>query len=126
MVGVREVLESEEFNNFNFFFVMGFGKDVVGKIIIGDIGKMLYLLIVGFIGLGKSVCVNILISSILYKVNFDEVKLLLIDLKVVEFVNYNGILYLLILVVIDFKKVVNVLNWVVIEMNRRYKLFVDV
>ena len=125
MVGVREVLESEEFNNFNSPLAMGLGKDVAGKIIIGDIGKMPHLLIAGSTGSGKSVCVNTLISSILYKANPDEVKLLLIDPKVVELANYNGIPHLLIPVVTDPKKAANALNWAVTEMNRRYKLFAD-
>ena len=86
---------------------------------------MPHLLIAGSTGSGKSVCVNTLISSILYKANPDEVKLLLIDPKVVELANYNGIPHLLIPVVTDPKKAANALNWAVTEMNRRYKLFAD-
>nr|WP_312214570.1 DNA translocase FtsK [Clostridioides sp.] len=123
MVTAREILESDEFNNFNSPLAMGLGKDVAGNIIIGDIGKMPHLLIAGSTGSGKSVCVNTLISSILYKANPDEVKLLLIDPKVVELANYNGIPHLLIPVVTDPKKAANALNWAVVEMNRRYKLF---
>lgn len=125
MVSVREVLESEEFKSFNSPLAMGLGKDVSGKTIIGDISKMPHLLIAGSTGSGKSVCVNTLISSILYKASPDEVKLLLIDPKVVELANYNGIPHLLIPVVTDPKKAANALNWAVVEMNRRYKLFAD-
>jgi S-DNA-T family DNA segregation ATPase FtsK/SpoIIIE len=125
MVTAREILESDEFNNFNSPLAMGLGKDVAGNIIIGDIGKMPHLLIAGSTGSGKSVCVNTLISSILYKANPDEVKLLLIDPKVVELANYNGIPHLLIPVVTDPKKAANALNWAVVEMNRRYKLFAE-
>jgi len=125
MVTAREILESDEFNNFNSPLAMGLGEDVAGNIIIGDIGKMPHLLIAGSTGSGKSVCVNTLISSILYKANPDEVKLLLIDPKVVELANYNGIPHLLIPVVTDPKKAANALNWAVVEMNRRYKLFAE-
>lgn len=125
MVTAREIIESEEFKKFDSPLAMGLGKDVAGNIIIGDIGKMPHLLIAGSTGSGKSVCVNTLISSILYKANPDEVKLLLIDPKVVELANYNGIPHLLIPVVTDPKKAANALNWAVVEMNRRYKLFAE-
>lgn len=123
MVSVREVLESDEFKNFESPLAMALGKDISGKTVIADIGKMPHLLIAGSTGSGKSVCVNTLISSILYKAKPDEVKLLLIDPKVVELANYNGIPHLLIPVVTDPKKAANALNWAVNEMNRRYKLF---
>ncbi|CEI73533.1 MULTISPECIES: DNA translocase FtsK [Romboutsia] len=123
MVGIREVLESEEFRNFESPLAMALGKDIAGKTVIADIGKMPHMLIAGSTGSGKSVCVNTLISSILYKAKPDEVKLLLIDPKVVELANYNGIPHLLIPVVTDPKKAANALNWAVTEMNRRYKLF---
>ncbi|EQK47350.1 MULTISPECIES: DNA translocase FtsK [Paraclostridium] len=125
MVTLREVIESEEFNNFKSPLAMGLGKDIAGKPIIADIGKMPHLLIAGSTGSGKSVCVNTLINSILYKANPDEVKFLLIDPKVVELANYNGIPHLLIPVVTDPKKAANALNWAVTEMNRRYKLFAE-
>ncbi|MDR0879354.1 MAG: DNA translocase FtsK [Clostridioides sp.] len=125
MVTAREILESDEFKNFKSPLAMGLGKDVSGNIIIGDIGTMPHLLIAGSTGSGKSVCVNTLISSILYKANPDEVKLVLIDPKVVELANYNGIPHLLIPVVTDPKKAANALNWAVMEMNRRYKLFAE-
>ena len=104
MVGLREVFESEEFKKFDSPLAMALGKDISGKPVIGDIGKMPHLLIAGSTGSGKSVCVNTLISSILYKARPDEVKLLLIDPKVVELANYNGIPHLLIPVVTDPKK----------------------
>ncbi|MGL4913290.1 MAG: DNA translocase FtsK [Romboutsia sp.] len=125
MVSVREVLESEEFKRFDSPLAMALGKDISGKVVIGDIGKMPHMLIAGSTGSGKSVCVNTLISSILYKAKPDEVKLLLIDPKVVELASYNGIPHLLIPVVTDPKKAASALNWAVVEMNRRYKLFAD-
>lgn len=125
MVGLREVFESEEFKKFNSPLAMALGKDISGKPVIGDIGKMPHLLIAGSTGSGKSVCVNTLISSILYKARPDEVKLLLIDPKVVELANYNGIPHLLIPVVTDPKKAANALNWAVVEMNKRYKMFAE-
>ena len=125
MVGVREVLESNEFKNFNSPLAMALGKDISGNPIIGDIAKMPHLLIAGSTGSGKSVCVNTLISSIIYKSKPDEVKLLLIDPKVVELASYNGIPHLLIPVVTDPKKAANALNWAVVEMNKRYKLFAE-
>ena len=125
VVGLREVLESEEFKKFDSTLAMALGKDISGKPIIGDIGKMPHLLIAGSTGSGKSVCVNTLINSILYKATPDEVKLLLIDPKVVELANYNGIPHLLIPVVTDPKKAANALNWAVVEMNKRYKMFAE-
>lgn len=125
MVCIREVLESDEFNEFESPLAMALGKDIGGKPIIADIGKMPHLLIAGSTGSGKSVCVNTLINSILYKSTPEEVKFLLIDPKVVELANYNGIPHLLIPVVTDPKKAANALNWAVVEMNRRYKLFAE-
>lgn len=125
MVGVKEIIDSDEFRDHKSSIAMGLGKDVSGKIIVGDIASMPHMLIAGSTGSGKSVCVNTLISSILYKSKPDEVKLLLIDPKVVELANYNGIPHLLIPVVTDPKKAANALNWAVTEMNRRYKLFAD-
>ena len=125
MVSVREIIDSDEFKNFKSPLVMGLGKDVAGRIIVGDIGKMPHLLIAGSTGSGKSVCVNTLITSIMYKAKPDEVKLMLIDPKVVELANYNGIPHLLVPVVTDAKKAANALGWAVSEMNRRYKLFAE-
>lgn len=125
MVGIREIIESKEFNGYPSKLAMGLGKDVAGRIIIGDIAKMPHLLIAGSTGSGKSVCVNTLITSLVYKAKPDEVKLILIDPKVVELSNYNGIPHLLIPVVTDPKKAANALTWAVTEMNRRYKLFAE-
>ncbi len=125
MVSVREIIDSDEFKNFKSPLAMGLGKDVAGRIIIGDIGKMPHLLIAGSTGSGKSVCVNTLITSIMYKAKPDEVKLMLIDPKVVELASYNGIPHLLVPVVTDPKKAANALGWAVSEMNRRYKLFAE-
>lgn len=125
MVGIREIIESPEFKNFKSPLAMGLGKDVSGKIFVSDIAKMPHLLIAGSTGSGKSVCVNTLINSIIFKARPDEVKLLLIDPKVVELSNYNGIPHLLIPVVTDPSKAANALNWAVTEMNRRYKAFSD-
>lgn len=125
MVGIREIIESKEFKEFKSPLAMGLGKDVSGKIFVSDIAKMPHLLIAGSTGSGKSVCVNTLINSIIFKARPDEVKLLLIDPKVVELSNYNGIPHLLIPVVTDPSKAANALNWAVTEMNRRYKAFSD-
>jgi len=125
MVSIREIMESKEFSEYPSKLAMGLGKDVAGRIIIGDIAKMPHLLIAGSTGSGKSVCVNTLITSLVYKAKPDEVKLILIDPKVVELSNYNGIPHLLIPVVTDPKKAANALTWAVTEMNRRYKLFAE-
>lgn len=125
MVTLREVLESDEFKNFDSKLGVALGKDIAGKSIIADISKMPHLLIAGSTGSGKSVCINTLITSILYKAKPDEVKLLLIDPKVVELSNYNGIPHLLIPVVTDPKKAAGALNWAVTEMDKRYNLFKD-
>lgn len=123
MVTLREVFESNEFKNFNSKLPMALGKDLTGNPIIADISKMPHLLVAGSTGSGKSVCVNSLITSILYKAKPNEVKLLLIDPKVVELSNYNGIPHLLVPVVTDPKKAAGALNWAVNEMDKRYNLF---
>ncbi|MFI3211196.1 MAG: DNA translocase FtsK, partial [Peptostreptococcaceae bacterium] len=123
IVTLREVLESNEFKEFDSKVGVALGKDISGNPVIFDISKMPHLLIAGSTGSGKSVCINTLIASILYKAKPDEVKLLLIDPKVVELANYNGIPHLLIPVVTDPKKASGALNWAVNEMNRRYQLF---
>ncbi len=125
MVLVRDVIESTEFMQQPSKLSFAVGKDVSGEIIIADIGKMPHLLIAGATGSGKSVCINSLIVSILYKAAPDEVKLLMIDPKVVELGVYNGIPHLLIPVVTEPKKAAGALNWAVQEMVNRYKLFAD-
>ena len=125
MVGFREVLESDEFKNFKSSVPMALGKDIAGNVVVADISKMPHLLIAGSTGSGKSVCINTLINSIIYKSKPDEVKLILIDPKVVELASYNGIPHLLIPVVTEPKKAANALNWAVNEMNKRYKMFAE-
>ncbi len=124
-VTLREVIDSKEFKNFNSKLAVALGKDISGKPIIIDIAKMPHLLIAGATGAGKSVCINTLITSILYKANPNEVKLVMIDPKVVELGVYNGTPHLLIPVVTDPKKAAGALNWAVTEMTERYKLFAD-
>lgn len=125
MVRLREVLESPEFVQHPSKLAFAVGKDISGEPVVVDIAKMPHLLIAGATGSGKSVCLNSLIVSILYKASPEEVKLLLIDPKVVELSVYNGIPHLLIPVVTDPKKAAGALNWAVQEMVSRYKLFAD-
>lgn len=125
MVYLREVLDDENFKNFKSKLAFGIGKDISGKIVVSDLATMPHLLIAGATGSGKSVCVNTLITSIVYKSSPEEVKLLMIDPKVVELSVYNGIPHLLIPVVTDPKKASAALNWAVREMEKRYKLFSD-
>ncbi|MHB1391854.1 MAG: FtsK/SpoIIIE family DNA translocase [Clostridia bacterium] len=120
---LREVLESEEFKNQKSKISFSIGKDVAGANIVADLSKMPHLLIAGSTGSGKSVCINTLIASILYKATPDEVKLLLIDPKVVELSIYKCIPHLLVPVVTDPKKAAGALNWAVMEMTERYKKF---
>ena len=122
-VGLKEILLSDEFKETNTNIPFALGKDIAGKPIITNIEKMPHLLIAGATGSGKSVCINTIIMSILYRSSPDEVKLLMIDPKVVELSIYNGIPHLLIPVVTDAKKARNALNWAVEEMTKRYKLF---
>ena len=124
-VFLREVLESQEFLNTNKKLAFALGKDIGGQCVVGDLSKMPHTLIAGATGSGKSVCINTLIISLLYKYSPDEVKLLMVDPKVVELSVYNGIPHLLIPVVTDPKKAAGALNWAVNEMTRRYKLFAD-
>ncbi len=122
-VYLREVLDSEEFKNNKSQIAFALGRDVAGSNIIADIGKMPHLLIAGATGSGKSVCINTIISSILFRANPDDVKMLMIDPKVVELSVYNGIPHLLVPVVTDPKKAAGALNWAVQEMTDRYKMF---
>ncbi|MDO4534761.1 MAG: DNA translocase FtsK [Clostridium perfringens] len=121
----REILESNEFKNNKYKVACALGKDITGKCIVTDISKMPHVLIAGATGSGKSVCINTLIVSILYKYSPEDVKLLMVDPKVVELNVYNGIPHLLIPVVTEPKKAAAALNWAVNEMTRRYKLFAD-
>ncbi len=122
-VMLREVIDSPEFQRSSTKLSFGLGKDIAGRVLVTDIGKMPHLLIAGATGSGKSVCINTLIVSLLYKAKPEEVRLLMIDPKVVELSIYNGIPHLLIPVVTDAKKAAGALNWAVQEMNDRYKLF---
>ncbi|MBQ4630303.1 MAG: DNA translocase FtsK [Clostridia bacterium] len=122
-VTLREVIESDEFKNHKSKLAVALGKDVSGKPIIMDIAKMPHLLIAGATGAGKSVCINTLIISLLYKADPNEVKLVMIDPKQVELGVYNGIPHLLIPVVKDAKKATGALSWAVQEMTERYSIF---
>ena len=125
VVGLREVITSNEFINDPSSLAVGLGKEISGKPLIADLAKMPHLLVAGATGSGKSVCINTIITSLLYKSSPEEVKLLLIDPKVVELAHYNGIPHLLSPVVTDPKKASNALNWAVNEMNKRYQLFAE-
>jgi S-DNA-T family DNA segregation ATPase FtsK/SpoIIIE len=122
-VFVRDVIDSPEFRGHPSKVSFALGKDIAGTTVVGDIAKMPHCLIAGSTGSGKSVCVNSLIASILYKSGPDEVKLIMIDPKVVELSVYNGIPHLLIPVVTDPRKAAGALNWAVMEMLNRYNLF---
>ena len=125
IVSLREIIESKEFTNAKSKLAFAVGKDIAGNVIIGDVAKMPHMIIAGTTGSGKSVCTNSIIMSILYRADPDQVKLILIDPKMVEFSTYNGIPHLLIPVVIDPRQAAGALNWGVQEMLRRYKLFSD-
>lgn len=125
VVSLREIIESKEFQTAKSKLAFAVGKDIAGNIIIGDVAKMPHMIIAGTTGSGKSVCTNSIIMSILYRANPKEVKLILIDPKMVEFTTYNGIPHLLIPVVTDPRQAAGALNWGVQEMLRRYKLFAD-
>ncbi|MDF2943861.1 MAG: cell division FtsK/SpoIIIE [Herbinix sp.] len=126
MVAFREMLESKEFIEHPSDIAFAVGKDIGGQVVITDIAKMPHLLIAGATGSGKSVCINTLIMSILYKSKPSDVRLIMVDPKVVELNVYNGIPHLLIPVVTDPKKASAALNWAVMEMTERYKKFADV
>jgi len=124
-VVLRDLLESKEFKGFDANLAFAVGKDIGGKTIVTDIAKMPHMLIAGATGSGKSVCINTLIMSILYKASPEDVKMIMIDPKVVELSVYNGIPHLLIPVVTDPKKAAAALHWGVTEMTDRYKKFAD-
>lgn len=125
MVTLREIIDSKEFKEAKSKITFAVGKDIAGKAIVADLKSMPHLLIAGSTGSGKSVCINSIITSILYKADPDEVKLVLIDPKVVELGNYNGIPHLLIPVVTEPAKAAAALNWAVAEMTDRYKKFAE-
>ena len=124
-VYIRECISSPAFTNARSRLSFAVGKDITGKPVIGDIAKMPHMLIAGTTGSGKSVCINSMLISLLYKSTPEEVRLIMVDPKMVELGNYNGIPHLLIPVVTDPKKAAGALNWAVGEMERRYKLFAD-
>ncbi len=124
-VYLREVIEDKKFQNSTSKISVALGKDISGEVIIGDLSKMPHVLIAGATGSGKSVCINSLIISILYKYQPEQVRLLMVDPKVVELNVYNGIPHLLIPVVTDPKKAAGALSWAVNEMTRRYQTFAD-
>ena len=125
MVTLREIIDSQAFKDAKSKITFAVGKDIAGNAIVADLKSMPHLLIAGSTGSGKSVCINSIITSILYKADPDEVKLVLIDPKVVELGNYNGIPHLLIPVVTEPTKAAAALNWAVAEMTDRYKKFAE-
>jgi len=124
-VHLRSILESEAFSNAQSALTFCLGKDIAGQPVVGDIAKMPHLLIAGATGSGKSVCINSMIISLLYKAKPSELRLILIDPKVVEMGSYNGIPHLMIPVVTDPKKAAGALSWAVGEMQKRYQLFAE-
>ena len=125
VVTIREVIDSAVFENATSRLTVALGKDIAGNITVADLAKMPHLLIAGSTGSGKSVCINSIIISLLYKASPDEVKLLMVDPKMVELGGYNGIPHLLVPVVTDPKKAAGALCWAVGEMMNRYKTFGD-
>lgn len=123
VVHIREILESSSFSGSKSKLTIALGKDIAGNAIVGDISKMPHGLIAGATGSGKSVCINSIIVSILYKAKPDEVKLIMVDPKVVELGIYNGIPHLLLPVVTDPRKAASTLGWAVSEMEKRYQMF---
>lgn len=125
VVNFRDLVESDKFDKFPSDMAFAVGKDIGGQVVVTDIAKMPHLLIAGATGSGKSVCINTLIMSILYKAHPDDVKMIMIDPKMVELSVYNGIPHLLVPVVTDPKKAAGALNWAVVEMTNRYQLFAE-
>lgn len=125
VVGVREIIESTAFSASKSSLTVSLGRDIGGNVVVTDIAKMPHGLIAGATGSGKSVCINSFIISILYKASPDDVKLLMIDPKVVELNVYNGIPHLLVPVVTDPRKAAGALGWAVSEMEKRYRMFAD-
>lgn len=125
MVSIREIIDSNEFVDAKSNVTMALGRDIAGKIVVADIAKMPHLLIAGATGSGKSVCINSILMSLIYKSSPEDVKLLMVDPKVVELGVYNGIPHLMVPVVTDPRKAAGTLNWAVTQMLERYKLFAD-
>ena len=125
VVPIRDIVDSDKFRDAQSGVTMCLGKDIGGEVIVADIAKMPHMLIAGATGSGKSVCINSIIMSILYKSSPEDVRLLMVDPKVVELGVYNGIPHLLVPVVTDPRKAAGALNWAVNEMLGRYKLFAD-
>ncbi len=124
-VYIRDMIESKEFINHPSKIAVALGRDINGKTVVVDIAKMPHLLIAGTTGSGKSVCINAMITSILYKATPEEVRLIMVDPKAVELEMYNGIPHLLVPIVTDPRKAAGALNWAVNEMEERYKLFAE-
>ena len=124
-VMLRDLLEAEDFQKSKSNLTVAIGKDIAGKVVIADIAKMPHLLVAGSTGSGKSVCINTLIMSMIFKSDPEDVKLIMVDPKVVELSVYNGIPHLLIPVVTDPKKAAGALNWAVAEMMKRYQMFAE-
>lgn len=124
-VMLRDLLEAEDFQKSKSNLTVAVGKDIAGKVVIADIAKMPHLLVAGSTGSGKSVCINTLIMSMIFKSDPEDVKLIMVDPKVVELSVYNGIPHLLIPVVTDPKKAAGALNWAVAEMMKRYQMFAE-
>ncbi len=120
-----DLLESEDFKKYPSNIAFAVGKDISGQVIVADIAKMPHLLVAGATGSGKSVCINTLIMSLLYKASPEDVKLIMVDPKQVELSIYNGIPHMLIPVVTDPKKAAGALNWAVTEMTKRYQIFAE-
>ena len=123
MVLLRDLIERDEFQNSDSMTMACFGKDVTGNAVLGDIAKMPHMLIAGATGMGKSVCINSIMISMLYRARPDELKFIMIDPKMVEFNGYNGIPHLLIPVIIDVKQAAGALMWAVEQMEKRYEMF---
>jgi len=124
-VSFRSIVDCDAVRNAKGKLCVGLGKDISGNVIVADLSKMPHLLVAGSTGSGKSVCINTIIASLLYRATPDEVKLILVDPKVVELTNYNGIPHLLTPVVTGAKQAASALHWAVVEMERRYTLFAN-
>lgn len=126
VVTIREILESDAFQRFPSNLAFAVGRDITGNVVVADIAKFPHLLIAGTTGSGKTACIDSIIMSILYKANPADVKMIMIDTKMVSMSIYNGIPHLMIPVVTDAKKACAALNWAVAEMSDRYKKFADI